>query len=300
MKNVCFAIVFAIAVLAGCTNDESSPADHNEIMVGATVYASITKAPVKTGDEFSAAITAFEGIAAPTDWTVTPAWKNSVTITAAESGSPRVPLNTSKVYPATGNVYMRGWHPNIPSVNGVVQFAADGKEDIMWGGEVEGNKSNPVNAFVFTHSLTQLNFQIQATAEFLASNPTKRLEKIEVLNVGLPTSMQIGNGSVTYSNRAQFNLPGFSGSFLSTNLTKVGEPLMIQSVNALSVKVWYTGEANGITVPILDENNNPLNAETGKSHLVTLYFKGTNEEVIKATASVTPWETGAAGTGTIE
>lgn len=178
MKQVCMCAALLAAVVSGCSSSEEGTLQTTEIRVGATVSGAITKAPVVTGDSFTAAITAFEGSSAPASWTAAPGWQNSITLVAFETATgTSVPLNVSKVYPATGNVYMAAWHPEIASVSGVVTFQKTGTEDVMYGGIVSGNKDVPAGAFTFTHALTQLNFQVQASDGYLGRIRIRRYLK---------------------------------------------------------------------------------------------------------------------------
>lgn len=300
MKRLFLSVVVLAAVLGGCSSDEKGMEGlSNEIKVGASVYGTITKAPVVTGDPFTAAIAAFEGSAAPT-WTNSPAWTNSVTLTAATEAGERVSLDISKTYPASGKVYIAAWYPNITASKGVVNFLKTGTEDVMWGGTVDGDKTTPVGAFSFTHALTQLNFQLQATDAYLMDN-TKKVTKIEVLDARNPQSMTIADGTVTYASPEAIAVPGATELTLTSSLQRFGEALMVKSLDAVKIKLYYDDNSSTNEIEIKDSaTKDALKAEAGKSHLITLNFQKTGEVVISATGTVAPWEIGAAGTGTIE
>ncbi|MCD8268763.1 MAG: fimbrillin family protein [Parabacteroides sp.] len=159
MKQMSMYVVLLAVLMSGCSSNEENGQGSVEIKVGATVSGAVTKAPVTTGESFTAAITAFEGANQPSDWTAAPAWGNSITLVTSETATgTSVSLNVSKVYPNTGNVYMAAWHPAIESVSGVVTFEKTGTEDVMYGGIVTGSKTVPAGSFTFKHVLTQLNF----------------------------------------------------------------------------------------------------------------------------------------------
>ena len=301
MKQVWMYAAFLAVVMSGCSSSEEGDLQTSEIRVGATVSGAITKAPVVTGDTFTAAITAFEGTQAPASWTAAFAWQNSITLIAAETAAgTSVPLNVSKVYPATGNVYMAAWHPEIASVSGVVTFQQTGPEDVMYGGIVSGSKSVPAGAFSFTHALTQLNFQVQASDGYLTANPDKKITKIEVLSASYPKTMTIADGIVTYATAAILPVPGITSTQLTKDVTKIGEPFMIQALNGVKVKVTYEGGTTSPDISIMDASTKEgLNALAGNSHLITLSFLKTGEIAIEGTATVAPWQVGASGNGTV-
>lgn len=301
MKQVWMYAAFLAVVMSGCSSSEEGNLQTSEIRVGATVSGAITKAPVVTGDTFTAAITAFEGTQAPASWTAAFAWQNSITLIAAETAAgTSVPLNVSKVYPTTGNVYMAAWHPEIASVSGVVTFQQTGTEDVMYGGIVSGSKSVPAGAFSFTHALTQLNFQVQASDGYLTANPDKKITKIEVLSASYPKTMTIADGIVTYATAAALPVPGITSTQLTKDVTKVGEPFMIQALNGVKVKVTYEGGTTSPDISIMDASTKEgLNALAGNSHLITLSFLKTGEIAIEGTATVAPWQVGASGNGTV-
>lgn len=301
MKQVWMYAAFLAVVMSGCSSSEEGDLQTSEIRVGATVSGAITKAPVVTGDTFTAAITAFEGTNEPASWTAAPAWQNSITLVAAETAAATsVPLNVSKVYPATGNVYMAAWHPEIASVSGVVTFQQTGTEDVMYGGIVSGSKSVPAGAFSFTHALTQLNFQVQASDGYLTANPDKKITKIEVLSASYPKTMTIADGIVTYATAATLPVPGITSTQLTKDVTKIGEPFMIQALNGVKVKVTYEGGTTSPDISIMDASTKEgLNALAGNSHLITLSFLKTGEIAIEGTATVAPWQVGASGNGTV-
>ena len=301
MKQVWMYAAFLAVVMPGCSSSEEGDLQTSEIRVGATVSGAITKAPVVTGDTFTAAITAFEGTQAPASWTAAFAWQNSITLIAAETAAgTSVPLNVSKVYPATGNVYMAAWHPEIASVSGVVTFQQTGTEDVMYGGIVSGSKSVPAGAFSFTHALTQLNFQVQASDGYLTANPDKKITKIEVLSASYPKTMTIVDGIVTYATAATLPVPGITSTQLTKDVTKIGEPFMIQALSGVKVKVTYEGGTTSPDISIMDASTKEgLNALAGNSHLITLSFLKTGEIAIEGTATVAPWQVGASGNGTV-
>ncbi len=301
MKQVWMYAAFLAVVMSGCSSSEEGDLQTSEIRVGATVSGAITKAPVVTGDTFTAAITAFEGTNEPASWTAAPAWQNSITLVAAETAAgTSVPLNVSKVYPATGNVYMAAWHPEIASVSGVVTFQQTGTEDVMYGGIVSGSKSVPAGAFSFTHALTQLNFQVQASDGYLTANPDKKITKIEVLSASYPKTMTIADGIVTYATAATLPVPGITSTQLTKDVMKIGEPFMIQALNGVKVKVTYEGGTTSPDISIMDASTKEgLNALAGNSHLITLSFLKTGEIAIEGTATVAPWQVGASGNGTV-
>lgn len=301
MKQVWMYAALLAAVVSGCSSSEEGGVQTSEIKVGAIVSGAITKAPVVTGDSFTAAITAFEGTQVPASWTAAPAWQNSIILVAAETATgTSVPLNVSKVYPATGNVYMAAWHPEIASVSGVVTFQQTGTEDVMYGGVVSGSKSVPAGAFSFTHALTQLNFQVQASDDYLTANPDKKIIKIEVVGASYPKTMTIADGMIDYETAANLPVPGITPTALTKEVTKIGEPLMVKALDGVKVKLTYEGGTTSQEISIMDASTKELlNALAGNSHQITLSFLKSGEIAIEGTATVAPWKVGASGNGTV-
>lgn len=302
MKQVCMYAVLLATLLPGCSSNEENGQENVEIQVGATVSGAVTKAPVVTGDSFTAAITAFEATSQPTDWTAAPAWTNSVTLVASETATgTSVPLNVSKVYPTTGNVYMAAWHPAVASVSGVVTFEQTGTEDVMYGGIVSGSKAVPAGAFQFKHALTQLNFQVQASEGYLTANPGKKISGIEVLSAAYPKTMTIADGKITYETTADIEVAAVEVTELAKEVKAIGEPLMVNALDGVQVKVIYEGGDKSKAIDIMDASTNEkLKALAGYSHLVTLSFLKTGEIAIEGTATVALWQVGASGNGSIE
>jgi len=305
MKKVSLYVAILATLLSACSSNDGVPdrPESAEIRVGATVSEAVTKAPVTTGDKFTAAITAFESSAYPV-WTAQPAWQNTITLTASQESSGNwVPLDNSKVYPNGGNVYMAAWHPDIPSENGVVQFNKTGTEDVMYGGIVYGSRQAPVSSpFTFGHKLTQLNFCVQATAEFLRNNIDKSISKIEIIDGQYPSSMTIADGKIAYEDKSvKPEVPGIAQYVLTTSLESVGSPLMIGPMDALKIKVDYAdgNSSNEISINNVVDGKTPLEVKEGYAHSINLIFQGRDEIVILATGSVSEWKTGESGNGTI-
>lgn len=301
MKRLILSAAVLAAVLGSCSGDEKGPEGlSGEIKVGASVYGTVTKAPVVTGDPFTAAIAAFEGNNVPT-WTNSPSWTNSVTLTASTEAGERISLDVSKTYPQSGTkVYMAAWYPDLTASSGVVNFLKTGTEDVMWGGIVNGDKLTPVGAFSFKHALTQLNFRLQATEAYLAGN-TRKVTRIEVPGAQYPQSMTIADGVVTYASTQAVPVPGATDLTLTSSLQRFGEALMVKNLDAVKIKLYYDDGTSTGEIEIRDTaTKDILKAEAGKSHLITLNFQKSDEVVISATGTVAPWEIGAAGTGTIQ
>lgn len=304
MKKVCMYAAMLAVLLSACSSDEETQGGNEtpEIRLGAIVSDVVTKAPVVTGDTFKAAITALETSSSPY-WTGTPTWQNTITLTASPEISGKwIPLDVSKVYPNSGNVYMAAWHPAIASENGVVNFMMTGTEDVMYGGIVSGSRQNPVSSpFTFGHLLTQLNFRAEATEEFLTANPGKAVSKIEIVGGQYPRSMTIADGKVTYDESRTPVVPGLAQHVLSSNLETVGESLMIGAMSSIKIKVWYADGNNSgeITINLAADTKKPLEVKAGYAHTIHLVFQGRNEIVILATGSVSEWKTGESGNGMV-
>ena len=109
-----------------------------------------------------------------------------------------------------------------------------------------------------------------------------------------------GKDFVTYEAAATLPVPGITSTQLTKDVTKIGEPFMIQALNGVKVKVTYEGGTTSPEISIMDASTKEgLNALAGNSHLITLSFLKTGEIAIEGTATVAPWQVGASGNGTV-
>lgn len=312
-KNGFLSVALLAAVLSGCAANEEEPGGDAEIRVGAEVLTAVTKAPVGTGAEFTAAVTAVEvSGSTPPDWTAAPSdgtwWPNSLTLKASPVAGAKVSLNEPKNYHATRTTWLVAWHPEVASVDGVATFVApDGTQDVMWGGVLKGSKLSPISgAFRFTHALTQLNFMARASGEYLTEGNTVTITGIEVLSARLPQSLTIAEGKLTYAAAAAIAVPavepGTKAAVQPLLLTKdaqpFGAPLMIGGMDEVKIKVTYTDDegAHTQTATIYDTTTSPaaaLEVLAGKSHKITLIL---GQNGLDISATVEEWKDGKEGT----
>ena len=134
----------AIILLAGCTEDNGhpgiEPGQDGRVPITLSTVSATTKAPVNTGDGFTAGIAGWESDATA-DYTAVPTWYNTAEITASTSPA-GITLNPARTYHADPSVktYMAAWHPAGEPADGLVTFAnPDGQVDAMTATPVSGS-----------------------------------------------------------------------------------------------------------------------------------------------------------------
>lgn len=203
-------------------------------------------------------------------------------------------------------------------VNGTVVkiLQADGLQDVMYAPEVSaGSKTSQSTAtLVFGHLTTQLRFalkleRVDASSTGEWSGKTVSVKTIEVQDAYRPASVDAKDGSVVWerTNDGTLAVPGFSNAVLSETAVLVGQPVMIQPASKVTVCVILTvGDADipFHNVPVKAEGGSDLVTVKAQAHLITLTVKEpkspTDGVKVAATATVTPWQTGAAGSATLE
>lgn len=311
-KNVFVSVALLAAVLSSCTANEDAPGGNAEIRVGAEVQTTYTKAPVATGTEFTAAITAVEveGSSEP-DWTAEPTdgtwWQNSLTLSASPAVGAKVSLDEPRNYPATRTTCLVAWYPNVKSTQGIATFTLqDGTEDVMWGGSLRGSRLSPITgAFRFKHALTQLNFTARASGDYLTEGNEVTITHIEVQAAQLPQSLTIANGNLTYAAAAPIGVPALETGtkaavqplVLTKNAQPFGAPLMIGEMDKVLIKVTYTdGDGSKTKEATIHDTTTdtvtPLKLKAGYAHRITLILGRNGLDI---SASVEAWKEGNGG-----
>ena len=137
---------------------------------------------------------------------------------------------------------------------------------------------------------------------------TVSLKSIEVQEAYRPTMVNATNGDVTWDNinSGTLPVPGISNNVLSAEAVKVGTPVMIRPAAKLTVCAIINVGGTDIpfhNVPVKAAGGDDLATVKGEAHLITLTVKepkGANATKVTATATVTPWKAGAAGSATLE
>ena len=190
----------------------------------------------------------------------------------------------------------------------------DGQQDVMYAKEVAAGNSgaSQTAALVFEHLTTQLNFamKLEPIAESKGewAGKTVSLKSIEVQEAYRPTMVNATNGDVTWDNinSGTLPVPGISNNVLSAEAVKVGTPVMIRPAAKLTVCAIINVGGTDIpfhNVPVKAAGGDDLATVKGEAHLITLTVKepkGANATKVTATATVTPWKAGAAGSATLE
>lgn len=293
--------LLAIMVLAGCTKDDgnsgNTPTAGDLVPISLSTTSATTKAPVNTGDAFTAAIAGWESDGTP-DYTATPTWYNTAEITASTSET-AITLNPARTYHADNAVktYMTAWHPAGEPTDGKVAFTnADGQVDAMTTALISGSaRDYQGKTLAFTHPTTQIKFIVVADESLDAGT---QIQSITIKQAQLPNGFDLtaGTPAVTYAAAADLPVPDITPAEITATGSSAGSPVMIKpfSGNTMTLDV-VTSEASftGITATIDDDTD----FQPGKAYTITLTFRQ-SDIVLKAT--VTPWDYTGEGSGVIE
>lgn len=327
-------------LLASCSSNDNdllpeNPVNATPIQVSQSVQGMVkTRAAVAEGSSVTATVLMHDGTAS--DWTgftavaknVLDASNNTLTTRATVSnatftvgsGAVKLGLNPTLYYDVTDktkNSFLAAVSP-AGEVNGTVVtlLQTDGQQDVMYAPEAEAGNSNSVQtaALTFGHLTTQLNFAMKlqpADSEGEWTDKTVSLKSIEVQEAYRPVSVDAKSGDVVWDNvnSGTLPVPGISNNTLGKESVKVGVPVMIRPASKLTVCAIITVGGTDIpfhNVPVKDANDSSkdLTTEKGKAHLITLTVKepkkASGATVVSATATVTPWKSGAAGSADLE
>ena len=299
MKNQILLSFLAAGVLfSGCSKNESGdPSDGGRVPIrlGSGV-ATVSKAPVTDGTQFTAGIAGWENTSTET-YAAAPLWNTTIQTTANATTAQAVTWTAPQYYNADENMttYMKAWHPAGTLSGTSVTFTnTDGSVDALLAPVVSGTKLNKDGkVLAFAHQTAQINFKVKAGTGLDA---TTKLRSIKIKSVQLPTGFDLkktGAAAVTYATAADLTVPGITAdaTTISGTETSVGNPVMIKPItgNTFSIDVetnnaTYTGKTVTVT---------GANIEAGTAYDVTLTF---TQSTIELKATVTAWKsaTGAA------
>ncbi|MBV4192350.1 hypothetical protein KSZ07_19090 [Bacteroides fragilis] len=324
-------------LLAGCSSNDTdslpeNPVNATPIRVSQSVQGLATsRAVAAEGAEVTATVLMHDGTSG--NWSgFTPVTKNDVadngtlnaratvsntTFTVGGSAAD-LGLNPTLYYHASNtseNSFLAAVSP-AGEVNAttVKILQTDGQQDVMYAKEVAAGNSgaSQTAALVFEHLTTQLNFamKLEPIAESKGewAGKTVSLKSIEVQEAYRPTMVNATNGDVTWDNinSGTLPVPGISNNVLSAEAVKVGTPVMIRPAAKLTVCAIINVGGTDIpfhNVPVKAAGGDDLATVKGEAHLITLTVKepkGANATKVTATATVTPWKAGAAGSATLE
>lgn len=299
MKNrILLSFLAAGVLLSGCSKNESgAPSDGGRaaIRLGSGV-ATVSKAPVNDGTQFTAGIAGWENTSSET-YAAAPLWNTTIATTANATTAQTVTWTKQYYYNADENTttYMKAWYPAGTLSGTSVTFGnTDGSVDALLAPVVSGTKNNKDGkVLAFAHQTAQINFKVKA-GEGL--DPTTKLRSIKIKSVQLPTGFDLtktGAAAVTYATAADLTVPGITADAVTIAEAEasVGNPVMIKPIsgNTFTIDVetnnaTYTGKTVTVT---------GTNILAGTAYDVTLTF---TQNKIELTATVTAWEnaTGAA------
>lgn len=301
MKNrILLSFLAAGVLLSGCSKSESGdPSDGGRaaIRLGSGV-ATVSKAPVIDGTQFTAGIAGWENTATET-YAAAPLWNTTIQTTANATTAQAVTWTDTQYYNADEGTttYMKAWHPAGTLSGTSVTFSnTDGSVDALLAPVVSGTKNNKDGkVLAFAHRTAQINFKVKAGTGLAANT---KLRSIKIKDAQLPTGFDLAKeitaaDAVTYATAADLTVPGITAdaTTISGTETSVGNPVMIKPIsgNTFSIDVetnnaTYTGQTVTVT---------GTNVEAGTAYDVTLTF-GQSGITLKATVTAWKTETGSA------
>lgn len=278
MKKLIFPVL-VLAAMTSCTKEVIDNSAPQEIKLSASVSnVATSRAPIDGWN--NTPVTFAKG-------TATGVYDASWNATVSTGGG--VILTPSQVYHDTETFFLRGYAPQGTVTGTTVSFPAgmNGTQDILLSQELSGSKAVRFvegTPFIFDHQLTQLNFKIVGSSEYL-KNGAKNLTSIRVNGTALPVSMDIATGTITY-NGAAASITAFAGvEPITTTVTAAAfGAVMVEPGKILTLTV----EAGGNTyldVPVII--NGGGNAVKGTAYTITISIKSDDE--IHLWAQITPW-----------
>lgn len=304
MKNrILLSFLAAGVLLSGCSKNESGdPSDGGRVPIrlGSGV-ATVSKAPVTDGTQFTAGIAGWENTSTET-YAAAPLWNTTIQTTANATEGQAVTWTAQQYYNADEGTatYMKAWYPAGTLSGTTVTFSnTDGDVDALLAPIVSGTKLNKDGkVLAFAHQTAQINFKVKAGTGLDA---TTKLRSIKIKNAQLPTGFNLTKeitaaDAVTYATAADLTVPGITAdaTTISGTETSVGNPVMIKPIsgNTFSIDVetnnaTYTGKTVTLT---------GANIEAGTAYDVTLTF---TQSTIELKATVTAWKD-ATGSANLE
>ncbi len=294
MKKIILATV-ALIVFAGCVKDLPYEDIPIPIQFNAGLSAVNTRAPLSNLNSLSG----IQVLRAPDGESADFSGATSVTITASTDAGGDVTVTPAQYYNATPTLkaWFLSFYPAGAMGTGKVSWTIDGTQDIIATGSVDaGSKSSP-NAvdLGFGHKLSQIQFEVIAASE-AAQTYWGTLTSISVSSV---TEIELTFPSTLGSTGSASALP--TTGFTSPLTIPFSEPAA-SAGNVIIYPVETLGEVKVLTstmggVAQTASISLTAGAVAGSAHLITITFG--EQGAISFTASLTPWATGATGTGSL-
>ncbi len=234
----------------------------------------------------------------------------------------------------TTTLYFRGFYPAgsvwTIAAGASAMAAIDGKTDLMLAPEVSGQQADGALNFAFSHLLTKLHVKVVGNATTAADwGDITKIELDKALNASPKNSVSqtFSDPSATYTGSATA-IPFFQATEADSKITYTDDALtgkavsvpatpelvayaLVAPVDAVDgsgdVKDEYTlkvytsskatdGKPVAINLKAMD-GTDYAGSTAGKKFDITIQFRG--EGQITATATVTEWEDGGSGNGTM-
>lgn len=305
------------------------------IKIGQTVKGLETKAPVVNNSKVEATVLMHDASSTSAEWSKFSAvYQNKVNGGTFDNDADRATVSTAMFMAGTEAAVTLAptlYYPVISSSNhaflaavspkGTVEgqtvkmASVDGEQDVMYAPAVDFG-TTPTDAATaanleFAHKTTQLIFKMKMMAA--SSNGewggSATLKSISLVDGQLPTAVNFTNGEVSWTNPAPVAVPGISSSAIATtDAAQVGNALMVKAGGVkVNVEILAGGKTytyNDVVVMKADASTTPLVAAEGSSHTITLSVKepdkATGAKEISATATVTEWKAGDAGSADLK
>lgn len=168
----------------------------------------------------------------------------------ALAGEKQLNLSSVHYYPTDSSlVYLWGFHPRTPLVEGVARYRLTGKEDILYADVQSGSLHTPFSVaekqIVFRHVLAQLNVSLETTAEFEGSY---RLKYIALDGSAASADLDLPGGNVhfgTESTRIEvYNAPGFTGAVVESGVNLSLGSVLIEPGARLTTQLVFAKDGN--------------------------------------------------------
>lgn len=335
MKNL-FYLATAVCIMAACSNNDvdleeiTHPVNAVPIQLSQNVNGITARGVIENGSDVTATILTCNsnGAANWSDFnpklnnTVNDAsaltdWANVSTATFKAGTNAAISLTTPLYYYTDNHTYLAAVAPAGTATSTTVDLLKqDGEQDVMYASADAGTKpsGSPASAtnLAFSHLTTQLKFALgksnnKGNGDWSA---TIYIKEITLQNAQVPTAVTFATGNVIWSNATSLSIPGITSSVVPAypNTVSAGRSVMVNASDRLLLNVMLSidGEDKSyVNIPVKNQEGKAnLQTVIGSSHLITLTVKEpvtpTGEAALVPTATVTPWNVGGEGSGTLE
>lgn len=274
-KLMLFTLTFVIS--CGCSRSEHPQDTPTEIKLTAGVtIPNATRAPIDTWADTEIA---FAKGTATQNYTHT--WEATVSVDG------KVTLLPAQLYNPTETFFLRGYTPRGRFSDGEVWFEGmDGTQDILLSDEKSGSLAAKFNGtFAFAHQLAQLNFTVQCNEAY---GTDKVLTAIEVNGTRLPVSMQLTDGTITYTAQT-VPIVAFAGTqSISQTVSKPFGAVMIEPGAAITLTLIANGKTYKDLPVAIAGGGTP---QVGTAYTLAIVISGDSQ--VSLSATITPWLSGS-------